>query len=58
VRTSVLNEISNRGTTALPYGLGRITGDFAAGSPFGLVLNKEFYYSREGKFCALAHFER
>jgi len=56
--TLVLNEISNQGTTALPYGSGWIAGDFAAGSPVGFVLDNEFNYSREGKSCALAHFER
>jgi hypothetical protein len=37
---SVLNEISNQGTTAIPYGFGRIAGDFAAGSTVGIVLDE------------------
>src|ERR1700738_2227868 len=56
--TSVLNESSNQGTTALPYGFGRIAGNFAAGSPICLVLDNKFNHSREGKSCALANFER
>jgi hypothetical protein len=55
--TSVLNEISNQGTTALPYGFSTIAGDFAAGSAIGLVLDNKFNFAREGKSCALAHFK-
>jgi hypothetical protein len=58
IGTSVLNEISHQGTAALPYGFGRIADDFAAGSPIGLVLDKEFNNSRKGKSCALAHIKR
>src|ERR1700724_775970 len=39
-RSSVLNEISHRGTPALPYGFGRIAGDFAAGSTIKRVLDE------------------
>jgi hypothetical protein len=56
-RTSVLNEIGSRGMMALPYRFGKNVGDFAAGSAVGIVLDK-INYRREGKPCALAHFER
>src|ERR1700730_12420966 len=39
-RSSDLNEISHRGTPALPYGFGRIAGDFATSSTISHVLDE------------------